>query len=135
MRRMRAFILTTEALLSVIAAAWLLSMSHPYDATGLSYRDVYRHQLAQDFAEVSVRSAETREALCMFAAGGNEKELKGYYAELLSRLGGYCLRVGAGTETMDVGCSEGRAFQVTASRALLCGEEFIDVRFTLSFAA
>ncbi|MFH0835262.1 MAG: hypothetical protein V1881_02880 [Candidatus Micrarchaeota archaeon] len=135
MRRLKAFLLSAEAMLSVIAAAWLLSMSQPYDASGLSYRDVYRNQLAQDFAEVSVRSAETRESLCMFAAGGSDKELKDYYGGLLSKLGNYCLRIEVGTEKTDVGCSEGQAFAVAASRALLCGEEFTDARFTLSFGA
>ena len=135
MRRLRAFLLSAEALLSVIAAAWLLSMSQPYDASELSYRDVYRNQLAQDFAEVSVRSAETRQALCAFAAGGDDKELKEYYGGLLSQLGGYCLRIEVGTGKTDVGCPEGRAFAVTASRALLCGEEYTGARFTLSFAA
>jgi len=133
MRRLKAFLLSTEALLSVIAAAWLLSQ--PLAASELSYRDVYRHQLAQDFAEVSARSAETRAALCAFAAGGDEKELKEYYGELLSKLGSYCLRVEVGTSQMGAGCAGGSAFQVAASRALLCGEEFVDARFTLSFDA
>ncbi len=127
---MRAFVFSLEAFLALLAAlAFLAVFSQPFYVP--RYSDVYAYQLAQDFAEISLRNYE--EELAAFSQGDAmaSLRLKSLYEKMLNAVGTYCLILEANGHSLEAGCGSPNAESFPAHRIFWDGEKFVEAQFIL----
>lgn len=141
----RAFI-SIEAFASLAFATAFFSLALiSFSSTPPHRLELYQLQLAEDIAEVSVKSGTLSEGIRAFARGGgiagNElegngpggKALEREYSEVIGRLGDYCLKVEVSGRKIEENCRDGVVSTVQARRIVFDGENFVELRISLGF--
>lgn len=133
--------MTVEALLSLLIACGFLLTLEPL-AAHPGYENVYRQQLAQDFAEVTLKNKALLGDAIGFAETGQAPLIKEEFGRALNALGGYCVVLEARGKSLEVNCVEAGldadspvAGKIAVDRMVFDGEGFFDLRLALLYPA
>ncbi|MFH1056255.1 MAG: hypothetical protein V1717_00435 [Candidatus Micrarchaeota archaeon] len=131
---MKGFV-SVEAFLALLFAITSFAVLVPSLEARPSFLSVYEFQLAQDFAEVSLKNAETLEKLREFSGGSDSAGvwLEEKYERLAGGLGDYCVEIEVKERVLKAHCEREPFSKTSVSRMVFDGKDFFEVRFAVGF--